>query len=115
TVMTNQDRRSYQKIITKECKVLKSLRKEREISQDKASALCGYSRPAIGHIENGRIELDRERIEHIVQSYGFEMGRFIEALKMDEQRDEVVELCLERIKELNGSKLEIVKNFLATF
>ena len=34
---------------------------------------------------------DRERITHIVKSYGFEMERFSEALKMDEQRDEVIE------------------------
>ena len=76
--------------------------------------MCGYSRPAIGHIENGRIELDRERIAHIVNSYGVEMERFNEALKMDEQRDELIELCVQKIKELSGNKLELVKGLLAT-
>ena len=71
TVLTNKDRRSYQKIITKEVRVLKVLRQMKKLSQARASSVCGYSRPTIGHIEQGRIELDRERIEHIVRAYGF--------------------------------------------
>lgn len=115
TVMSNQDRRSYQKIVTKECKVLKSLRKEKGISQDKASELCGYSRPTIGHIENGRIELDQERINYIVRSYGFEIAKFEDAVKRDQQRDEIIEMCEQKIRELDSGKLELVKNLLATF
>ena len=70
TVFSNQDRRSYQKLITKEVRVLRILRELKNLSQDQASSLCGYSRPSIGHIENGRITLDQNRIEHIVESYG---------------------------------------------
>src|SRR5690606_22000837 len=55
TVFTNQERRSYQRIITKEVRVLKILRQMKNLSQDQASSVCGYSRPSIGHIENGRI------------------------------------------------------------
>lgn len=111
-VTKNEYRRSYQKNITKECKVLKSLRKEKGISQDNASALCGYSRPTIGHIENGRIELDRDRIAHIVKSYEFEMAKFDESISRNQQRDEVIESCIEKIKSLDDIKLEIVKNLL---
>ena len=38
-VVTNSDRRSYRKLITKESQVLKSLRRLKDISQDQASAL----------------------------------------------------------------------------
>src|SRR5690606_6733366 len=65
TVLKNSDRRSYQKFVTKECKVLRSMRRMKKISQDEASRLCGYSRATIGHIENGRIGLTPERKRHI--------------------------------------------------
>jgi hypothetical protein len=42
----------------------------KNLTQDQASAVCGYSRTSIGHIENGRITLDQNRIEHIIASYG---------------------------------------------
>ena len=71
TVLGNSDRRSYQKKITKECRILRSMRRMRKFSQDKASKICGYSRATIGHIENGRIELSEARIRFIVESYGY--------------------------------------------
>lgn len=80
-VLINSDRRSYQKNITKECKVLRSMRRMKKISQDQASKMCGYSRPTIGHIENGRIELTKERIEHILNSYGYIFSDFKENMR----------------------------------
>ncbi len=75
TIINNSDRRSYQRIITKEVRVLKILRQMKNLTQDQASAVCGYSRPSIGHIENGRIELELDRINHIISSYGFVTSR----------------------------------------
>ncbi len=72
----NLNRRSYQKVITKEAKVLHVLRRLKNHTQYKASLVCGYSRTAIGHIENGRIEIPQSRIIHIVESYGFTMKDF---------------------------------------
>lgn len=112
TVLKNSDRRSYQKIITKECKVLRSLRRIKKISQDQASAMCGYSRPTIGHIENGRIELSDERIRHIVKSYGYKYSDFEGSMAKAELRDTIVDTCLEKINQLDDTKLEIVKNLL---
>jgi DNA-binding XRE family transcriptional regulator len=56
-VLTNNDRCSYQRIITKEVRVLKALRRMEKLSQDQASSICGYSISTISHIENGRIEI----------------------------------------------------------
>jgi len=112
TVLQNSDRRSYQKIITKECKVLRSMRRLKKISQDKASRLCGYPRATIGHIENGRIELSKERIKHIVEAYGYKFSDFKENLNKEEMRDTIVDSCLEKIDQLDDSKLDIVKNLL---
>lgn len=111
-VHTNKDRRSYQKNITKECKVLRSMRRMKKISQDDASKLCGYSRATIGHIENGRIELTRSRIEHIIRSYGYAYSDFRENAGKEELRDSVVDYCLKKISDLDDSKLKAIKSLL---
>lgn len=85
-VLNNSDRRSYKKIITKEVKALKALRVLGKFSQDKASYLCGYSRPSIGHIENGRI-----------------------AVAM---RHEIIEQCNNKILDLPDEKLNLLKALL---
>lgn len=112
TVFTNQERRSYRKVITKEVRVLTIMRKMAKLTQDQASAVCGYSRPSIGHIENGRIELCRERIRHIVTSYGFEINGFEGMMKEEVLRDEIINFCLERIMGLKEDKLRLVQSML---
>lgn len=114
-VLGNSDRRSYRKEITKECKVLRSMRRIKGLSQDQASFLCGYARATIGHIENGRIEISKERAKHIVESYGYKHSDFEENLSKAELRDTIIDSCLEKIEHLDDSKLEIVKNLLGSF
>jgi transcriptional regulator with XRE-family HTH domain len=113
-VVENAQRRSYRKQITKEVKVLRALRKMGGLSQDQASSICGYSRPSIGHIENGRIELDRERINHIVSSYGFAASEFERMMSEDVLRDEIMERCVERISSLSEEKLKVIQSLLMT-
>ena len=95
----------YKKIITKEAKVLKTLRRKKDISEDKASAMCGYSRPTIGHIENGRIAIDRSRILHIISCYGFKYLDFECYFIVDNLRDEIIDHCLKKLKILSDEKL----------
>ena len=112
TVSTNQDRRSYKRIITKEVRVLKILRLMKNLTQDQASAVCGYSRPSIGHIENGRIEIDIERAHHIVSSYGLEMGEYYRLMKEEVLRDEVMESCYSKMMNLPEDKLKLIQSVL---
>jgi transcriptional regulator with XRE-family HTH domain len=100
--MTNNDRRSYQRIITKEVRVLRALRRMEKLSQDQASSICGYSRPTISHIE-----IPLSRIRHIVLSYWFEFRKFEELMKEEVLRDEVIELCHERMLRLSEEKLKL--------
>lgn len=113
-VTENALRRSYKKVITKEVQVLKTLRKMKAISQDQASSLSGYSRPSIGHIENGRIELDQDRITHIVSSYGFEMSEFQRLMGEEVLRDEVLDECLSKMMGLTEDKLKLIQSLLMT-
>jgi transcriptional regulator with XRE-family HTH domain len=109
TVFSNTERRSYKRIITKEVRVLKILRQMKKISQDQASSLCGYSRPSIGHIENGGIELAQNRIQHILECYGFSMSEFQRLMKEEILRDEVLKNCTDKLMFLSDEKLKLVQ------
>lgn len=111
-VLTNSDRRSYQKIITKEVRALKALRVLRKISQDEASYLCGYSRPTFGHIENGRIAVDRERVQHIIKSLDGKVEDFEKYLKAEVMRHELIDQCRKKILDLTDDKLSLIKGIL---
>jgi transcriptional regulator with XRE-family HTH domain len=112
TVYTNQERRSYRRIITKEVRVLRILRQMKNFSQDQASSVCGYSRPSIGHIENGRIELDQDRIRHVVECYRHPISAFERLMKEEVIRDEVYKNILEKMKNLSEEKLKLVNSLV---
>ncbi len=88
-----RDRRFLKKIITKEVQVLKVLRNLKSLSQRKASFSCGYHKDAIGHIESGRVGLEKARIIHIVKSYGFTIEDFEYHMKSDILLTEVQDEC----------------------
>lgn len=111
-VLKNSDRRSYQKIINREVRAIKALRILKKISQDKASALCGYSRPTFGHIENGRITLDVDRIDHIVKCFGFKKDDFEKYFKAEVTRDVIIENCNQKILDLSDEKLSLIKGII---
>ncbi len=111
----NNLRRSYKKIITKEAKILQVLRRLKNLSQYDASLLCDYSKTAIGHIENGRIELPKSRIFHIVNSYGFTMEEFDYHMKSDVFVTDMQDECIKIIKALGEEKLKAVYPLLSTF
>jgi transcriptional regulator with XRE-family HTH domain len=112
TIISNSDRRSYKRIITKEVRVLKILRQMKNLTQDQASAVCGYSRPSIGHIENGRIEISMSRIQHIVSSYNFPFSKFEELMKEEFLRDEIIEKCTEKLINLSEDKLKLASSLI---
>jgi transcriptional regulator with XRE-family HTH domain len=115
TVFENNQRRSYRKIITKEVRILSLLRKRKKLPQDKASALCGYSRPTIGHIENGRMEIPGERIRHIVNCYGFSMEEFQNLMSEEILREDILSECQEKLNLLNEEKLKLIHAMLRSF
>lgn len=107
TVFENSQRRSYQRVITKEVRILTHLRKRKKLTQDKASAICGYSRPTIGHIENGRMEMPSERIRHILSCYGYTMEEFEKLMNEEILREDILEECNERLSQLSEEKLKL--------
>ena len=111
----NKDRRFNKRIITKEAQVLKVLRKLKRFSQRKASFVCGYHKTAICFIENGRVELHRDKIVHIVKSYGFTMEDFEYHMKADVLVTEIQDECISIIKNLCEKNLKAVHPLLLNF
>ena len=111
----NDLRRSYKKNITKEAKVLQVLRRLKNLTQYDASHICDYSKTAIGHIENGRIEIPNSRIKFIVESYGFTMKDFEYHMNAEVFVTEIQDDCINIIKGLSEEKLKVVYPLLSTF
>ena len=59
----NTDSRKYKKEISKECRVLKTMRGLAKLTQPQAAERCGWHRSSIDHRENGRTNLTRKDIE----------------------------------------------------
>ncbi len=74
--------------------------------------MYGYSRPTIGHIENGRVTVNNERILHIVKCFGFKIEDFEKYLKTDSMRHEVIEECIKKIHDLSDEKLGLIKGVI---
>ena len=108
-------RRFRTKIITKEARVLKVLRSMKKLSQYKASAICGYHKGAIGHIETGRVGLPQARIAHIVAAYGFTMEDFERHMRAEVLVTEVQDECISIIRTLGEEKLKAVHTLLLSF
>ena len=114
-VSSRRKRRFLKKIITKEARVLRMLRNLKNISQYKASLICGYHKGAIGHIEMGRIQLPKNRIIHILKSYGFKLEDFESHMKADVLVTEVQDECISIIKSLCEKNLKAVHPLLLNF
>lgn len=108
-------RRNYKKLITKDVKTLKVLRKLKGLTQAEANRLCGYCRTSINHIENGRVELPRARIAHIVKSYGYTMEDFAYHKNSDQFVTDIQEDCIKIIQALDETKIKAVYPLLKTF
>ena len=108
-------RRFHKKIITKEVRVLKILRQLKGLSQYKASFVCGYHKNAIGHIENGRVELRAAKISHIVKSYGFTLEDFERHMEADVLVTDIQDECISIIKGLSEKNLRAVHPLLLNF
>lgn len=83
-------RRNHYKIVTKEVRVIRILRQRKRISQVQASKLCGFVPGGFGHIEVGRVELTKARIEHILQCLGYSWADFSVLMDAPVLRDEII-------------------------
>ncbi|MBC7713973.1 MAG: helix-turn-helix transcriptional regulator [Rhizobacter sp.] len=67
--------------ITDAQRALRELRLSKKLNLEQASTPLGIKSKGLGHIENGRVKLTKEKIEKIISSLGFNYHDFLRAKK----------------------------------
>ena len=109
-------KRSYKRILTPHCKILRFMRNSRKISMRKAGALLQLSGASINHYEHGRMDIPEGTIPKLVMGYGYTMdeyseylaGKPIPVLDMKEE-------CISLLSRIDASKLRAVHAVLTSF
>ena len=108
-------KRSQQKRITQEAAIVRHMRHERGLSLNEAGARVRITGSAIAHIEQGRMDLSRERLKTLVQAYGYSMQEYLEYVDGKpipvSYRDE----CVAIVRQLDDVKLQAVHAVLVNF
>ena len=108
-------KRSQEKRITDEARILRHMRYAKKISLNQAGRLVKISGSAIAHIEQGRMDVSRERIRTLVDAYGYTMTDYLEFLEGKElpinHRDE----CIRMLREIDDIRLKTVYAVLNGF
>ncbi|MEK7691557.1 MAG: helix-turn-helix transcriptional regulator [Bdellovibrionota bacterium] len=109
-------KRTQQKKITIEARIVRFMRLSRGISQSEAAKTCRVSPAAIGHLENGRMDMTPARIVQFLSTYKYTLGEFkefragkpIPVLSIKEE-------CLNLLDRLDENKLWAVHGLLVGF
>ena len=110
-------KRSQKKIITTKSKIIRFMRISKKISQPDAAKVAGCSPQAIGHYENGRMDIPEVRLNRLLAAYDYSMTEFLEHLNgkpipMINVKDE----CLQLIDQIsNEEKLRAIHTILKSF
>lgn len=108
-------KRTDQKRITKEAIILRYMRQQKGISLNQAGAKVGITSSAIAHIEHGRIDLSRKRIETLIAAYGYSMDDYLDFLDRETLPINIRDECIGIIQRLDESKLAAVHAVLVNF
>jgi transcriptional regulator with XRE-family HTH domain len=99
-------KRSYQRIPSREGKILRHMRQKSGLSMRQAAARIGLSPAMISHVEIGRENLPKNRIGAMVQAYGYTIEQFREFMSGKVVPTNLRDECLELIRVMDESKLQ---------
>jgi transcriptional regulator with XRE-family HTH domain len=103
--LARKPRRNLYKLVTKEVRVIRILRKRKGISQYTASSLCGYRRCTFGLFEAGRTDLTKSRIEHILRCLAYKWEDFERLMNATVLADEIIAEIVSRLDRLDDQAL----------
>lgn len=106
--LTRKPRRNLYKIITKEVRAIRILRKRRGISQYKASEICGFKECTFGLIEAGRTDLTEEKIGLIVHALKYKRSDFDKIISAEVMADEIISEITELLNLLDDQGLHTI-------
>lgn len=108
-------KRSNEKKITKEAIILRYMRHTKKLSLNQAGRSVRISGSAIAHIEQGRMDISRARLQTLVKAYGFTWDDYMELFDRHEIPISLRDECLTIIKQLDEIKLQAVHAVLINF
>ena len=108
-------KRSQQKRITKEAMVLRYMRHSRKLSLNAAGRLVGISGSAIAHIEQGRMDISRARLQTLLKAYRFTQDEYLEFFDGRPVPISLRDECIGILKQLDESRLQAVHAVLVNF
>ncbi len=111
-----KNKRSQERRITVQSKVVRFMRLSRGISQREAARQCRISEQAIGHYENGRMDISPTRLEDFLRVYQYTRQEYDEYLggkpiPVFSVRDE----CISLLGKIDETKLRAVHAVLVSF
>ena len=110
-----KNRRSDNKIMTKEASLLKYMRESRHLSMRRVAPILGVSEATVNHSENGRRDIDEKLIKRFLKVYGYSHAEFKQMLEGEIEVPEHTRTeCVNIINRLAVKKLQMVKAFLVT-
>lgn len=110
-------KRSQQKKITIQVRTIRYMLVIRGISQREAARRCGLSESAIGHYEQGRMDISGDRMVKCLQCYGFLIEDF-DHFVSGERPIPVVSMrdkCMSLLGQMDDKKLGAVHAMLTSF
>ncbi len=108
-------KRSQQKRITKEATILRYMRISKKLSLNDAGRLLHISGSAIAHIEGGRMDVSKARIETMVGAYGYTVDDYLDYLDGKELPINMRDECHAILKQLDETRLQAVYGILVNF
>ncbi|MBK9321674.1 MAG: helix-turn-helix transcriptional regulator [Bdellovibrionaceae bacterium] len=112
--LSRKPRRNLYKLVTKEVRAIRVLRKRRNISQYKASEICGFKECAFGLIEAGRTDLTENKIDLILRSLGYKRQDFDKIVRADIIADEVISEINSLLELLDDQALHTILTMIKT-
>lgn len=113
--MNKKPKRSQERRITRRAQVIRYLRVSRRISQRDAARLCGCSEQAVGHYENGRMDVSDERLATMLKAYGYSYDEFAAYMAGKEITVDLKAECIAILSQLDEARIKLVYGLLTNF
>lgn len=107
--------RRSEKRITRETEVLRSMRMARPLSLSQAGKVLGITGSAIAHIEGGRMDVLRARLEAMLKAYGFTQDQYLEFLEGRKLPIQYRDACHDLVDQLASDQLKAIYPMLKAF
>lgn len=100
--------RSKQKIMTKDARIIRHMRLSKRLSLNKAGKKLKISGSAIAHMEQGRMDISRARLETLIEAYGYTFQDYLEYCDGRELPRNLRDECIVLLRRCDESKIQML-------